>query len=79
MPFTYRIKEFHRRKIEEYVKHGEFDSIASFITEAISNQLHHLEERDFRLFILSEEGKMRIHQIAEDEVERLKKNIGMNK
>jgi len=70
MPFTYRIKEFHRKKIEEYVKHGEFDSIASFITVAITNQLHHLEERDFRLFIMSEEGRIRIREIAQAEVQK---------
>ena len=68
MPFTYRIKDFHRRKIEAYVSRGEFDSIASFITEAISNQLHHLEERDFRLFIISDAGKTRVHEIVSEEV-----------
>ena len=67
MPFTYRIKDFHRRKIEAYVSRGEFDSIASFITEAISNQLHHLEERDFRAFVMSDAGKVRIREIASEE------------
>ena len=67
MSFTYRIKEFHRRKIEAYVERGEFDSIAAFITEAISNHLHHLEERDFRLFVISDGGQTHIREIARAE------------
>ena len=63
MVFTYRIKERHRKKIEGYVEKGDFSSIAECITIAVDHYLDHMEERDFRIFVQSEEGRKRIKDL----------------
>jgi Arc/MetJ-type ribon-helix-helix transcriptional regulator len=67
-PSGTRLKPHQKRKIEERVKRGEFDSMSDFIREAIIYYLYYLEERDFRLFIQSDEGKARIREISRQEV-----------
>jgi len=67
--YPLRLKKRHRERIEEYVRKGEYGSIAEFIHEAISHHLRYLYERDFRLYVQSEKGETRAREIAESELE----------
>jgi Arc/MetJ-type ribon-helix-helix transcriptional regulator len=66
--FHIRLRPGQRKLIEDYVSRGEYETVAEFITEAVSHHLRYVEERDFRLFIQSDEGKARVKMIVETEV-----------
>ena len=72
--YQIRLRPRERKTIEDYVKRGELESVADFVHEAVSHHLRYLEERDFRLFIQSEEGQARMRSIAELEVGEENKN-----
>jgi hypothetical protein len=59
--------------IDEFVRRGDYETVAEFITEAVSHHVRYLEERDFRLFLMSEEGEKRIRRIVEDAEQRREK------
>jgi len=59
-----RIRPRQKRHIDHYIEIGEFETVTQFVEEAVSHHLRYLEERDFRLFVQSEEGKEKVSRIT---------------